>query len=138
MTKTEHETRERFAGRDRVALAAVSRRIELAVIGGDWGANGHTTMAQADTLGHELGLRAGARLLDLGAWPRLGLRYLAAGTGCQVVLADAPTEGRANTRFSSAKPSAGHSSARSRTASCAAPCSPPAAHSQPQHRIAGP
>jgi len=93
LTNTEHETRERFAGRYRVAPAEVFRRIELAVIGGDWGANGYTTMAQADTLARELGLRPGVRLLDLGAgrgWPGL---YLAAGTGCQVVLADVPIEG---------------------------------------------
>lgn len=93
MTKTEHETRKRFAERYRVVLADVSRRIELAVIGGDWGANGDTTMAQAGLLGRELGLRPGMRLVDLGAgrgWPGL---YLAAGTGCQVVLADVPIEG---------------------------------------------
>ena len=100
MTNTEHETRERFAGRYRVAPAEVFRRIELAVIGGDWGANGYTTMAQADTLARELGLRPGVRLLDLGAgrgWPGL---YLAAGTGCQVVLADVPIEGLRSMRYS--------------------------------------
>jgi hypothetical protein len=32
LTKTEHETLQRFAGRYRVAPAEVSRRIELAVI----------------------------------------------------------------------------------------------------------
>jgi cyclopropane fatty-acyl-phospholipid synthase-like methyltransferase len=65
----------------------------LAVIGGDWGANGYTTVAQADLLARELGLRPGVRLLDLGAgrgWPGL---HLAATTGCQVVLADVPIEG---------------------------------------------
>jgi cyclopropane fatty-acyl-phospholipid synthase-like methyltransferase len=60
---------------------------------GDWGANGYTTLAQADVLGRQLGLRPGIQLLDLGAgrgWPGL---YLAAATGCQVVLADMPIEG---------------------------------------------
>ncbi len=93
MNKGERETVERFAERYRVAPAAVSRRVELAVIGGDWGANGYTTMAQADLLARELGLRPRVRLLDLGAgrgWPGL---YLAATAGCQVVLADAPIEG---------------------------------------------
>ena len=93
MTKTERETAARFAERYRVAPAEVSRRVELAVIGGDWGANGYTTKAQADLLGRELGLGPGVRLLDLGAgrgWPGL---YLAAATGCQVVLADVPTVG---------------------------------------------
>jgi SAM-dependent methyltransferase len=70
-----------------------ARRIERRVIGGDWGANGFTTMAQADTLADGLGLSAGDRLLDLGSgrgWPGL---YLAARTGCRVVLADLPLEG---------------------------------------------
>jgi cyclopropane fatty-acyl-phospholipid synthase-like methyltransferase len=93
MNKGERETVEHFAERYRAAPTAVSRRIELAVIGGDWGANGYTTMAQADLLARELGLRPGMRLLDLGAgrgWPGL---YLAATTGCRVVLADVPIEG---------------------------------------------
>jgi cyclopropane fatty-acyl-phospholipid synthase-like methyltransferase len=93
MTKAERETFEHFAERYRVAPAEVSRRVELAVIGGDWGANGYTTMAQASLLARELGLRPGVRLLDLGAgrgWPGL---YLAAATGCRAVLADVPAEG---------------------------------------------
>ena len=92
MTNIERQTAQRFAERYRVAPAEVSRRVELAVIGGDWGANGYTTRTQADLLGHELGLRPGTRLLDLGAgrgWPGL---YLAATTGCQVVLSDVPIE----------------------------------------------
>jgi hypothetical protein len=93
MTKFDRDIAEHFAERYRVAPAEVSRRVELAVIGGDWGANGYTTMAQADLLGHELGLRPGMRLLDLGAgrgWPGL---YLATSTGCRAVLADVPIEG---------------------------------------------
>ena len=93
MTKGERETVEHFAERYRSAPTAVCRRVELAVIGGDWGANGYTTMAQADLVARELGLRPGVRLLDLGAgrgWPGL---YLAATTGCRVVLADVPIEG---------------------------------------------
>jgi len=92
VTRTERAAAERFAERYRVAPAEVSRRVELAVIGGDWGANGYTTKAQADLLGRELGLGPGVRLLDLGAgrgWPGL---YLAAATGCQVVLSDVPIE----------------------------------------------
>src|SRR5262249_61849481 len=67
MTKIERETAERFAERYRVGPAEVSRRVELAVIGGDWGANGDTTMAQAGLLGRELRLPPGARLPDRGA-----------------------------------------------------------------------
>jgi len=93
MTNAEQETFARFAERYRVAPAEVSRRVEMAVIGGDWGANGYTTMAQADVLAGELELRPGVRLLDLGAgrgWPGL---YLSTSTGCRVVLADVPVPG---------------------------------------------
>lgn len=92
MTTWEQQTAGRFAERYRIAPAEVSRRVELEVIGGDWGANGYTTMAQADLLAREVSLRPGTLLLDLGAgrgWPGL---YLAASTGCGVVLADVPVE----------------------------------------------
>ena len=92
MTTWEQQTAGRFAERYRIAPAEVSRRVELEVIGGDWGANGYTTMTQADLLARELNLRPGMLLLDLGAgrgWPGL---YLAASTGCGVVLADVPVE----------------------------------------------
>jgi 2-polyprenyl-3-methyl-5-hydroxy-6-metoxy-1,4-benzoquinol methylase len=67
--------------------------IERRVIGGDWGANGYTTMAQADQVSGGLGLSATDRLLDLGTgrgWPGL---YLAVRSGSRVVLADLPLEG---------------------------------------------
>ena len=92
MTTWEQQAAGRFAERYRIAPAEVSRRVELEVIGGDWGANGYTTMAQAGLLARELYLRPGTLLLDLGAgrgWPGL---YLAASTGCGVVLADVPVE----------------------------------------------
>jgi hypothetical protein len=63
-----------------------ARQIEQRVIGGDWGANGFTTRAQADALADGLGLSVGDRLPDPGSgrgWPGL---YLAARTGCRVVL----------------------------------------------------
>ena len=91
--KDELQARALFDQRYGAALPPVARQIEQRVIGGDWGANGFTTMAQADTLAHELHLSAGDRLLDLGTgrgWPGL---YLAARTGCQVVLTDLPLEG---------------------------------------------
>jgi len=89
----EREIAARFAERYRAAEAAVAREIELAVIGGDWGANGYTSGAQAGLLARLLELGPGVRLLDVGAgrgWPGL---YLAASTGCRVVLADVPVEG---------------------------------------------
>ena len=82
-----------FQERYRTTPSPLTGQIEQRVIGGDWGANGFTTMAQADTLARELHLSAGDCLLDLGTgrgWPGL---YLAAKTGCRVVLADLPLEG---------------------------------------------
>jgi 2-polyprenyl-3-methyl-5-hydroxy-6-metoxy-1,4-benzoquinol methylase len=91
--RDELQARALFDQRYGAALPPVARQIEQRVIGGDWGANGYTTMDQADTLAHELHLSAGDRLLDLGTgrgWPGL---YLATRTGCQVVLTDLPLEG---------------------------------------------
>ena len=93
VTAQEQEARERFADRYRQERVDIVREIEQHVIGGDWGANGYTTTAQADDLGQRLRLRRGDLLLDLGAgrgWPGL---YLAATTGCSVLLADLPLEG---------------------------------------------
>ena len=89
----DRDTIERFTERYRVSASEATRRIERAVIGGDWGANGYTTMTQADRLRLELDLGPESSLLDLGAgrgWPGL---YLASVTGCRVVLADVPIEG---------------------------------------------
>jgi SAM-dependent methyltransferase len=85
-------TIERFAERYRVVPSDAARLMEQAVIGGDWGANGYTTMAQADRLAAELGLAPESVLADIGCgrgWPGL---YLAARTGCKVVLSDVPKE----------------------------------------------
>jgi 2-polyprenyl-3-methyl-5-hydroxy-6-metoxy-1,4-benzoquinol methylase len=93
VTREEHDTRQRFADRYREDRTEVVRQIERAVIGGDWGANGYTTMQQADHLAAVLRLGPGVRLLDLGAgrgWPGL---YLASRSGCDVVLTDVPLEG---------------------------------------------
>jgi cyclopropane fatty-acyl-phospholipid synthase-like methyltransferase len=93
MTRCDRETAAHYAERYRAAPDEVTRGIERAVIGGDWGANGYTTIAQVRQLGRGLALQPSQRLLDLGAgrgWPGL---YLAATTGCQAVLADVPVEG---------------------------------------------
>ena len=92
-TREEQDTRRRFADRYGEDRTGVVRLIEQAVIGSDWGANGYTTMRQADHIGAALRLGPGVRLLDLGAgrgWPGL---YLAVRTGCPVVLTDVPFEG---------------------------------------------
>jgi cyclopropane fatty-acyl-phospholipid synthase-like methyltransferase len=89
----EQEARDRFADRYREERVDVVQGIERRVIGGDWGANGYTTIAQADQLAEHLHLSPGDLLLDVGAgrgWPGL---YLAATTGCSVVLTDLPLEG---------------------------------------------
>jgi hypothetical protein len=93
VTREEHDTRKRFADRYGEDRTEAVEQIERAVIGGAWGANGYTTMDQADRLGTALQLGPGRRLLDLGAgrgWPGL---YLAVTIGCEVVLADVPFEG---------------------------------------------
>jgi len=62
------------------------------VIGAAWGANGYTTVAQADELGRRLNLAPGRTLLDVGTgrgWPGL---YLATQTGCGVVGTDMPLD----------------------------------------------
>lgn len=75
-----------------------TRELERSVIGGDFGANGYTTLAQADMLADRLALSDGDRLLDVGSgrgWPGL---YLAGRTGCAVVLTDLPREAMAAAR----------------------------------------
>jgi SAM-dependent methyltransferase len=92
VTAQEQEARDRFADRYRQERVDIVREIEQRVIGADWGANGYTTIAQADDLAERLHLRRGDLLLDLGAgrgWPGL---YLAATTGCSVLLTDLPLE----------------------------------------------
>jgi hypothetical protein len=118
VTREEWDTRQRFRDRYGEDRTEVVLRIERAVIGGDWGANGYTTMAQADLLGDSLGLAPGMLLLDLGAgrgWPGL---YLAVRLGCDVVLSDVPFEGlrlalaRADTERAGGRATAVASSAR--------------------------
>ncbi|HEY5422213.1 MAG TPA: class I SAM-dependent methyltransferase [Ilumatobacteraceae bacterium] len=92
-TRQEKEANARFSHRYGEASGDVARSIERDVIGGDWGANGYTTTAQADQLADVLNLGAGSMVLDLGAgrgWPGL---YLCSRTGCSVVMTDLPVEG---------------------------------------------
>lgn len=94
----EHDARADFGERYSGARARVVRDVERAVIGGVWGANGFTTVAQADELARRLALAPGRRLLDVGSgrgWPGL---YLAARTGCDVAVTDLPIEGLAFAR----------------------------------------
>ena len=77
---------ERYGIRGNHAAALVEER----VIGAVWGANGYTTLAQANELLEHLALTSTSRLLDIGTgrgWPAL---YLAQQTGCWVVGTDLP------------------------------------------------
>lgn len=65
--------------------------MEREAIGANVGANGYTTVTQADLLAERLSLGPPDTLLDLGSgrgWPAL---YLAAKTGCRAVLTDPAT-----------------------------------------------
>jgi len=92
-SQDEREALADFAARYAVPPAVVVDDIERRVIGDVWGANGFTTVAQANLLADRLDLRPGKRLLDVGTgrgWPGL---YLAQRTGCEVALTDLPIEG---------------------------------------------
>lgn len=92
MSRDERDARAHFADRYARQRPALAREMETRVIGASWGANGFTTLGQADELGRRLGLRPESRLLDVGTgrgWPGL---YLAATTGCSLVGTDMPLD----------------------------------------------
>lgn len=92
-SRDEQEATTWFRERYGRAPSDAARVLERIVIGGDFGANGYTTVAQADLIAERLHLREGDRLLDVGSgqgWPGL---YLAKVTNCSVVLTDLPEEG---------------------------------------------
>ncbi len=91
--KDERDAAATFSERYGRPASDATRELERLVIGADFGANGYTTLAQADLIGEMLGLREGHRLLDVGSgrgWPGV---YLAKTFGCTVVLTDIPEEG---------------------------------------------
>ena len=93
VAEIDESVRARFAQRYGLAPSDLMLDIERRVIGGDWGSNGYTTLAQADELATHLQLDRGRLLLDIGSgrgWPGL---YLAASTGCSAILLDVPAEG---------------------------------------------
>jgi ubiquinone/menaquinone biosynthesis C-methylase UbiE len=84
------ESEQRFRDRYSIAASKAAREVEREVIGANVGANGYTTLRQADLLAERLGLGPDTLLLDVGCgrgWPGL---YLAKTTGCRAVLADVP------------------------------------------------
>lgn len=91
-SRDERDAAATFAERYGRRATDATRELERRVIGGDFGANGYTTVSQADLLAHRLWLGRGKLLLDVGAgrgWPGL---YLAKSTGCSVVVTDLPPE----------------------------------------------
>jgi SAM-dependent methyltransferase len=95
MTPTPRElaNRHEFDEAYRQGTFPAMRRIERKVCGSDYGATSWATRDEADLVADMLGLRPGIRVLEIGAgsgWPAL---YLAARTGCEVVLTDLPLDG---------------------------------------------
>ncbi len=92
--------RERY-GRKR---SEASLKVERWVFGGQVGANGYTTVAQAQRLSESLELGPDSLLLDLGSgrgWPGT---FLAEHSGCRVVLSDIPLEAlRQSRRYAAAR-----------------------------------
>jgi SAM-dependent methyltransferase len=89
-TGEEQRTIQRFSTRYGRALGRAERAVERAAIGGNVGANGYTTVAQADSLVRLLGLRRGVRLLDVGCGRGYPGVYLARASGCSLVGSDLP------------------------------------------------
>ncbi|MFQ5948782.1 MAG: SAM-dependent methyltransferase, partial [Acidimicrobiia bacterium] len=95
------EVEERFRRQYGLEPSEAAGEVERRVIGGNFGASGYTTVAQADLLAECLELGPGGRLLDVGSgrgWPGL---YLAGATGCDVVLTDLPLEAMFGARLRS-------------------------------------
>ncbi len=93
LSREEQAQRERLDGLYVRAQSPVMLSIERSVCGCDYGASSWTTRAEARQIAALLGLRPGLRLLDVGAgsgWPGL---YMAATSGCDIVLMDLPLAG---------------------------------------------
>jgi cyclopropane fatty-acyl-phospholipid synthase-like methyltransferase len=92
---TSRDQREALAlFRDRYAtpVEPIAGEIEAQVLGATWGANGYTTVDEADELARRLALGPGVHLLDVGTgrgWPGV---YFATRYGCSVVGTDLPLE----------------------------------------------
>ena len=95
MVTSKEQDADRFANRYREEHVERRPTIKRHVIGGDWGANGYTTIEQADDLAigsNWAAVTCCSMSAPAAAAPGL---YLAATTGCSVVLADVPLEGLA-------------------------------------------
>ncbi len=95
LSEAEKELRAQFGLSYQRNQLPVMQRIERSVCGCDYGGTSWTTRREADDISKKLALRPGQRLMDLGAgsgWPGL---YLAALSGCDIILVDLPAEGLA-------------------------------------------
>lgn len=93
LSKRELAKREEFDEVYRQGALPAMRAIESKVCGCDYGATSWATRDEADLIAGMLGLHAGVRMLEIGAgsgWPAL---YLAARTGCCLVMTDLPLDG---------------------------------------------
>jgi ubiquinone/menaquinone biosynthesis C-methylase UbiE len=80
----------RFRERYALSPSEASLIVDREAIGANVGANGYTTVKQADFLGECLDLGPSDVLLDIGSgrgWPGL---HLAAKSGCRTILTDVP------------------------------------------------
>ena len=78
------------------------------MLGARWGANGYTTLEQADELARRLAIGPGARVLDVGTgrgWPGV---YFAVAYDCTVVGTDMPIEALAAASTRARSEDAGH------------------------------
>lgn len=88
--RDERDARAHFEERYGLRGNHAGELVEERVIGAVWGANGYTTLVQADELLEHLALTSESRLLDVGTgrgWPAL---YLAQRSRCSVVGTDLP------------------------------------------------
>jgi len=95
MIADEHQ---RHRQRYQVATDPAVLAVEMLSLGTDYGANGHTTMEQADKIGRLLGLDHQSVLVDVGSgcgWPGL---HLASTHGCSVISVDPVLEGSVMSR----------------------------------------
>jgi methylase of polypeptide subunit release factors len=89
-TRDERDALAHFQARYATPSIPTVGEIEAQVIGANWGANGYTTLDQADELARRLDLHLGVRMLDVGTgrgWPGA---YFAVRYRCDVVGTDMP------------------------------------------------
>jgi len=87
-----------YTNRFAPAMREAGRAAEREAVGSDYGACGYLTMGQADELLAHLALTPDDVLLDIGSgngWPGL---YLAARSGCRVVVSDLTVAGMTESR----------------------------------------